>query len=297
MDMNISKRLCEDYTRIEFAIDFIRKNYNRQPDLNEIAGHISMSPFHFQKLFTRWAGISPKKFVQFLTLQYAKSALYNSRSIFETALDSGLSGSSRLHDLFVNFEAMSPGEYKNKGKDLEIAYSFYPSPFGEYMLAVTSKGICGLIFVDKGSRLPAIKTLKERWPLSIVYESRDSTEPYVSDIDNQLIQKPVNRNRHAYFLKGTPFQIKVWQALLKIPFGTLVSYRDVAVMIGMPTSVRAVANAISINSIAFLIPCHRVINSSGLLGGYRWGMERKMALIGWEASHQQEYLNGNPKEN
>ena len=286
--MNIAERLCHDYSRVEQALRFIRENAEQQPSLTEIANHISMSEFHFQRLFTRWAGVSPKKFLQYLTIEHAKTALRDSRSLFDTALDAGLSGSSRLHDLFVSFEAMTPGEYKNKGKGLDIAYGFFPSPFGEYLLAVTGKGICGLIFIENESRAPAVETLKKRWPRSKVYESMEATKPYAEDIEADLLNHRSDRDRPTYFLKGTAFQIKVWQALLRIPFGTLVTYNNIAVMIGMPTSVRAVANAISRNAIAFLIPCHRVITSTGLLGGYRWGLDRKTALIGWEASLREE---------
>jgi AraC family transcriptional regulator of adaptative response/methylated-DNA-[protein]-cysteine methyltransferase len=281
--MDIAKRLCKDYARIEKAIRYITENVTDQPGLSEIAEHISMSEYHFQRLFTRWVGVSPKKFLQYLTIEHAKASLQGSRSLLETALDSGLSGSSRLHDLFINFEAMTPGEYKSRGKDIEIAYGFYPSPFGEYLIAVTNKGICGLIFVKGQNRVSAVKEIKKRWIQSVVYESAAATRPYSEEIWAQFMHS--NTGRPRYFVKGTAFQIKVWQALLGIPFGTLVSYRDIAVMIGMPNSVRAAANAVANNSIAFLIPCHRVITSSGILGGYRWGSERKTALIGWELSH------------
>jgi len=282
--MNIAKRLCEDYARIEKAIRYISENAENQPGLGEIAEQVNMSDYHFQRLFTRWVGVSPKKFLQYLTIEHAKTALQDSRSLLDTALDSGLSGSSRLHDLFVNFEAMTPGEYKARGKDIEIAYGFYPSPFGEYLLAVTKNGICGLIFKSGKDREAAVKEIKERWPASHVYESTDATRPYSEKIWDQFLHRDTGLPQ--YFVRGTAFQIKVWQALLRIPFGTLVSYRDVAVMIGMPGSVRAAANAVANNAIAFLIPCHRVINSSGILGKYRWGSERKTALIGWELSRR-----------
>lgn len=290
---NTAKRLSEDYERIENAIRFIRENHINQPELAAIAAQVSMSEFHFQRLFTRWVGVSPKKFLQYLTIQHAKAAIRKSRSLFEAALDSGLSGSSRLHDLFVNFEAMTPGEYKARGKDIEIAYGFYDSPFGEYLLAITHNGICGLSFVSGKNRLSSVNEIKDRWPQSVVYENREATKSYSESIREQFTREQFTReqftqrggNKPRCFVKGTPFQIKVWQALLKIPYGTLVSYKDIAIMIGMPNSVRAAANAIAHNSIAFLIPCHRVINSSGAVSGYRWGGERKSALIGWEASH------------
>jgi AraC family transcriptional regulator, regulatory protein of adaptative response / methylated-DNA-[protein]-cysteine methyltransferase len=278
--IDIAKKLCKDYTRIETAIRYINTNFTKQPGLSEIANHLSLSEYHFQRLFSRWVGVSPKKYLQCLTIGHAKAALQASRSLLDTALDSGLSGSSRLHDLFVNFEAMTPGEYKTRGKDIEITYGFYPSPFGEYLIAVTHKGICGLIFVKDNNRESAVKEIKARWTQSVVYESREMTKPYSQEIWDQFMYS--STSKAGYFVKGTPFQIKVWQALLRIPMGTLVTYRDIAIMIGMPTSIRAAANAIAKNSIAFLIPCHRVINTSGALGKYRWGSERKAALIGWE---------------
>lgn len=281
--MDVAKRLSNDYDRIEKAIDYIVNNYTDQPGLCEIAEQINISEYHFQRLFTQWVGVSPKKFLQYLTIEHAKAALNRSRSLFDTALDSGLSGSSRLHDLFINFEAMTPGEYKTKGKDIEIAYGFFHSPFGEYLLAVTQKGICGLIFLTGKNRESAVSEIKQQWAQSIVYESTETTKPFAENIYAQFSN---TKAVHPGFLvKGTTFQIKVWQAMLRIPYGTLVSYSDIAVMIGMPRSVRAVANAVANNSIAFLIPCHRVINSSGAINKYRWGKPRKSALIGWEASH------------
>ena len=281
--MNIAKRLSKDYERIAEAIGYITENYRSQPGLGEIAEQVSMSEYHFQKLFTRWAGVSPKKFLQYLTIRHAKTSLRCSRPLLETAWESGLSGSGRLHDLFINFEGMTPGEYKSRGKDIEIAYGFYHSPFGEYLIAVTHNGICGLNFIRGKNRETVVKEIREYWSQSVIYESQEATKTYAESVYAQFM--PGNTYRTRYVVKGTPFQIKVWQALLGIPFGTLVSYRDIAVMIGMPGSVRAVANAIAKNSIAFLIPCHRVINSSGALSNYRWGRQRKSALIGWEASH------------
>ena len=281
--MEIASRLCKDYARVEKAIRYIAENFTNQPGLPEIAAQVFMSEYHFQRLFTRWAGVSPKKFIQYLTIEHAKAAMQSTRSLLETAIDSGLSGSSRLHDLFMKFEAMTPGEYKNKGKGIEIAYGFFPSPFGEYLLAVTGSGICGLIFVKGKNREAAVKEIKERWSYSVVYENAETARPYSEEIWAEFIH--TNSASPGCLVKGTAFQIKVWQALLRIPFGTLVSYSDIAIMIGMPNSVRAVANAIANNSIAFLIPCHRVITSTGAPGRYRWGVERKTALIGWEASH------------
>jgi len=281
--MDIAGRLCKDYARVEKAIRYIAENYSNQPGLAEIAAHVSMSEFHFQRLFTRWAGVTPKKFLQYLTIEHAKASMQNTRSIMETAIDSGLSGSSRLHDLFLNFEAMTPGEYKTKGKGIEIDYGFFPSPFGEYLLAVTTHGICGLIFVKENNREAAVQEIKTRWPYSNFYENTETARPYSEEIWAEFMHTKTAPPR--CIVKGTAFQIKVWQALLGIPFGTLVSYSDIAVMIGMPNSVRAVANAIANNYIAFIIPCHRVITSIGTPGGYRWGIDRKNALIAWEASH------------
>ena len=273
---------AEDYRRIEKAIEFLAANYQSQPSLNEVARSASLSEFHFQRLFRRWAGISPKRFVQFLTLEHAKQALEDSRSVLDAAYDAGLSGSSRLHDLFVTAEAMTPGEFKAKGAGLEIAYGFHPSPFGECFLAVTERGICGLGFVGERDRRETVEDFKGRWPEAKFQENHERTKGYIEAIFN-----PQKRNGALKLLMmGTNFQIKVWEALLRIPPGSVVSYEDLARRIGKPSAARAVGSAVGRNPISFLIPCHRAIRKMGITGDYHWGAARKKAILAWEAARE-----------
>ncbi len=272
----------EDYQRIEKAIHFIEENFKSQPTLDQMAQSVYLSKYHFNRLFKRWAGISPIQFMQFLTLDYTKKQLVASKSLLETALDAGLSGTSRLHDLFITFEAMTPGDFKKKGAGLLISYGFCDSPFGECLLARTQRGICYFGFVDAGERSEAFGQLRDTWPGSEFIENPTIVCPIVNDIfrvDRQKNAQPFNLQ-----IKGTNFQINVWKALLSIPKGCVVSYQDIAAHIGNPKAFRAVANAIAINPVAYLIPCHRVIAKSGTIHQYRWGSDRKKAIIGWEAA-------------
>jgi len=272
----------EDYARIEQAIHFLEKNFRQQPDLKEVASSIGLSEYHFQRLFSRWAGISPKRFLQFLTVEYAKRLLTESKNLLDVTYESGLSSPGRLHDLFVSCEAMTPGEFKKQAEGLEIIYGFHPSPFGECLLSMTERGICGLDFVPEGKREAVLNELKTEWPKANFTEDPTQTKPVVERIFNPVKDKqalPV-------VLKGTNFQIKVWQALLKIPSGTVVSYSDIAADIGKPKATRAVANAIARNPVGFVIPCHRVIRKMGKIGEYHWGATRKRAIIAWEASQK-----------
>lgn len=274
-----------DYRRVEDAIVYLEKHYREQPSLEEIAGSVHLSEYHFQRLFTRWVGISPKRFLQYLTKEHAKELLEESESVLETAYATGLSGPSRLHDLFVSCEAVTPGDYKNRGEDLEIYYGFHPSPFGECLLALTDKGICSLIFVEEGDRKEALADLQKRWTKAHLQEDPERTAPVVDHIFRRLEgdeSAPVS-----LYLNGTNFQIKVWEALLRIPSGTVVSYEELAVSIGMPGAARAVSNAVARNPVPVIIPCHRVIRKMGDFGGYRWGTARKKALLGWEAVQSQ----------
>jgi len=272
----------EDYRRIEKAIEFLAANYQNQPSLNEVARNASLSEFHFQRLFRRWAGISPKRFVQFLTLEHAKQALEESRSVLDAAYDAGLSGPGRLHDLFVTTEAMTPGEFKAKGAGLEISYGFHPSPFGECFLAVTERGICGLGFVGERDRNETLEDFKTRWPEAKFEENTEKTKGYVAGIFN-----PQQRNGALkLLLVGTNFQIKVWEALLRIPPGAVACYEDLARRIGKPSAARAVGSAVGRNPISFLIPCHRAIRKMGITGDYHWGAARKKAILAWEAARQ-----------
>jgi AraC family transcriptional regulator of adaptative response/methylated-DNA-[protein]-cysteine methyltransferase len=269
-----------DYLRIEKAISFLQSNYTRQPDLQEVARSVHLSEYHFQRLFTRWAGISPKKFLQYLTLEHAKRALRESRSVLDATFDAGLSSPGRLHDLFVTIEAMTPGEFKQSGEGLTIHYGFHPTLFGECLLAVTGRGICGLSFVPEGKRTQVLRELRDRWTGATLREAPGTTQPFIDKLFSRPVKKP--RKPLQLLLKGTNFQIKVWEALMRIPEGCVVSYEDLARTIEKPTASRAVSNAVGKNPIAYLIPCHRVIRQAGVIGNYHWGPERKKALLGWE---------------
>ena len=277
-------QLSNDYTRIENAIRYLEESFRDQPDLAEVAQSIHLSPYHFQRLFKRWAGISPKQFVQFLTIDYAKQRLTESKSVLDTSFEAGLSGPSRLHDLFVTFEAITPGEFKTKGAGLQISYGFYQTPFGQCLLATTDRGICGLTFVEPEHQAGALEDLKRCWPNADFHEDGAQNQALINRIFAPARQSgnvPLN-----LLLRGTNFQIKVWEALLKIPEGAMVSYVDVANLIGQPTASRAVASAVAKNPIGYIIPCHRVIRKMGLINDYRWGVARKKAILGWEASRQ-----------
>jgi AraC family transcriptional regulator of adaptative response/methylated-DNA-[protein]-cysteine methyltransferase len=275
-------KLSADYQRIERAILALEKNFLRQPSLEEVAKSIALSEFHFQRLFSRWVGISPKRFLQYLTKEYAKELLENSQNLLEVADETGLSSTGRLHELFVTCEAVTPGEFKNKGEGLQIFYGFHPTPFGYCLLAVTERGICHLSFVQNGERTKAIKSLKEKWENAKITVASAQTRPLVDQIFNPIKNgKP--RPLHL-FLSGTNFQIKVWEALLKVPAGAVASYEDIAARLGMPKASRAVGNAVSQNQIAYIIPCHRVVRKLGEFGNYRWGAARKKAMLGWEAA-------------
>jgi len=265
-----------DYKRIENAIRYIEANARKQPSLEEIARHIGLSPFHFQRLFIRWAGVSPKRFLQYLTVESAKVLLKNS-SVLDTSLEMGLSGPSRLHDHFINAEAVTPGEFKNAGSGLEIIYGFHTSPFGNCLIAETSRGVCHLSFTDKAK---ALNELRTNWQNASIVEDKKRIGYTAEKIfGKSYCPEPIN-----IYMKGTNFQIKVWQALLRIPEGEFASYSSVANAIGHPKASRAVGTAIGQNNIGYLIPCHRVLRTTGEIGGYRWGTERKKALIAFEAS-------------
>ena len=269
-----------NFDRIAEAIDFIGKNFKSQPRLEEVAEKIHVSPFHFQRMFTEWAGTSPKKFLQYISLQHAKKILKeNDATLFETAIDTGLSGTSRLHDLFIKIEGMTPGEYKNGGENLHINYSFAESPFGNIIVASTTKGICHIAFAD--DKTLSLKSLMLKFPNAYFKQMTDLIQQNALFIFTHDWSK---LNEIKLHLKGTGFQLKVWETLLKIPMGKLTTYGNIALHIDNSKASRAVGTAIGDNPVAFLIPCHRVIQSSGLLGGYHWGISRKTAMIGWEAA-------------
>ena len=280
--MNNFTQLSTDYQRIELALQFLQANHSRQPDLKEIASSVHLSEYHFQRLFTRWVGISPKRFLQYLTKENARQILEQSASLLEATYASGLSSPGRLHDLFVATEAVTPGEYKTHGADLTIRYGFHPTPFGECLLAVTTRGICSLSFVEQGDRATTLEDFQTRWNLAKLLFDPDGTAEIVQRIFSSPDQP--STSPLSLYLQGTNFQLKVWEALLRIPAGRLVTYEDLARWIGKPKAARAVGNAVALNPIAYLIPCHRVIRKLGDFGNYRYGPARKQALLGWELS-------------
>ncbi|MCB1668302.1 MAG: methylated-DNA--[protein]-cysteine S-methyltransferase [Porticoccaceae bacterium] len=276
------------YNRVAKAIDYIQLHFKEQPSLDQVAAEVNMSPFHFQRLFTDWAGISPKKFIQYLSLTYAKQLISNDRTtMLDTAYATGLSGTGRLHDLFVSIEGMTPGEFKNGGEQLNINYSFADSPFGKLIVASTAKGICHLVFEEDEKR--ALAELKARFPSATYHQIADQLQQNALFIFQKDWQQLKQIKLH---LNGTPFQLKVWESLLTIPEGGLTTYGSLAEKINKPKASRAVGTAIGSNPVAFFIPCHRVIQASGQLGGYRWGTTRKSALIGWEAARLETAMSG-----
>ena len=269
-----------NYDRIEEAIGYITTHFQSQPGLDEVAEKIHLSPFHFQRLFTDWAGVSPKKFLQYISLEHAKNILKEQKlSLFEAAFETGLSGTGRLHDLFINIEGMTPGEYKNGGENLSINYSFAESPFGNILVASTSKGISHMAFADDEKE--ALEALQKNFPNAHYKQMVDLIQQnalYIFTHDWKDLDKI------KLHLKGTAFQIKVWEALLKIPMGQLSTYGNIARQLQTPKASQAVGSAVGSNPVAFLIPCRRVIQSTGVFGQYHWGSNRKTAMIGWEAA-------------
>ncbi|WP_228236074.1 methylated-DNA--[protein]-cysteine S-methyltransferase [Allomuricauda sp. M10] len=269
-----------NYNRIAKAIAFIQEHFQEQPSLGEIAETIHVSPYHFQRLFTEWAGVSPKKFMQYISVEHAKQLLkQKGTTLADAAWETGFSGTGRLHDLFVGIEGMTPGEFKNGGENLHINYSFAESPFGKMIVASTEKGICHMSFMEDAQL--AFNELKSRFPNAQYQQLLDKHQQDGLFIFQHDWSKLDQIKLH---LNGTPFQLKVWETLLKIPMGSLVTYGDIAQKIEKPNASRAVGTAIGNNPVAFLIPCHRVIQSTGKIGGYMWGNTRKTAIIGWEAA-------------
>lgn len=271
----------QDYQRIAQAIRFIGANRLDQPDLDQVAQDVGLSPHHFQRLFSRWAGVSPKKFLGFLTVQHARKLLAQGDSVLDTALDVGLSGPSRLHDLMVNFEAMTPGEIKGGGAGLNLSFASHETPFGTAVVMRTPRGICGMDFLEADDDVETI--VRSRWP-GAALKSVPAQEPLIERLfgEERVECEPIHLH-----LKGTNFQIRVWQALLNIPSGHASTYKRIAEQVGSPKGARAVGGAVGANPVAVLIPCHRVIKESGLIEGYRWGSTRKQALLALESAYLQ----------
>ncbi|QFY61452.1 methylated-DNA--[protein]-cysteine S-methyltransferase [Rhizobium grahamii] len=273
-----------DYETVRQVIELITEEYRDQPSLETIAARLSQSPTQLQKTFTRWAGLSPKAFLQAVTLDHAKRLLrQEAMPLLETSIEVGLSGPSRLHDLFVTHEAMSPGEWKARGGGLTIRYGFHPSPFGIALVMATDRGLAGLAFSDIGDEVACLEDMTCRWPNAAYVEDSEATAPYAERIfqpGRWACEQPLR-----VVLIGTDFQVQVWESLLKIPFGKAVTYSDIANDIGRPTAMRAVGAAVGANPISFVVPCHRALGKSGALTGYHWGLTRKRAMLGWEAAH------------
>jgi AraC family transcriptional regulator of adaptative response/methylated-DNA-[protein]-cysteine methyltransferase len=269
-----------DYGRVEQAIHYLEAHAHEQPSLSELARQVGLSEFHFQRLFRRWAGVTPKDFLQCLTLNRAKALLAASSSLMDTSLELGLSGTGRLHDLFLSLEAMTPGEFKRAGQGLTIQWGIHATPFGEALFAVTPRGLCGLSFLEAEERTTAVAHFQARWPEARLIEDSRQTEPFAIEVVSRMrgtISRPL-----ALVLKGSPFQTQVWQGLLTIPEGGVTSYQGLGRVIGAPNASRAVGTALAMNPIGYLIPCHRVIRASGAVGEYHWGTVRKQALLGVE---------------
>lgn len=271
----------EDYEKVRSVLANLYDNWRDQPSLDELAGPVGMNADQLQRVFTRWAGLTPKAFLQALTLDHARAMLKDSASILETSLEVGLSGPGRLHDLFVVHEGMSPGAYKSKGEGLTIYYGFHPSPFGLALVMATDYGLCGLAFADKGEEATALADMKKRWYNAQYTEDSARTAPYAARIFAPDKWKDGQPLRITFI--GSDFEIRVWESLLKIPVGRAVTYGDIATSIEKPKAARAVGAAVGRNPISFVVPCHRVIGKSGDITGYHWGLTRKRAILGWEA--------------
>jgi len=274
-------QLNRDYTLIEKALVYVDEHAHEQPELRDVASSVGLNESHFQRLFTEWAGISPKRFLQFLTRERARGLLDRSATMLETTFQVGLSSPGRLHDLFITTEAVTPGEYKSRGAGLTIRYGIYPSPFGMCLIGITDRGICHLGFVRRHEG-DAVDELFSYWRAATIVEDQAATAGLVESIF--ALGTDPGRRLHV-LLRGTNFQIKVWEALLRIPEGSLSTYEEIAAQTGNPLAVRAVGHAVARNPVPVLIPCHRVIRKLGEFGEYRYGAARKKALLGWEWAH------------
>jgi AraC family transcriptional regulator of adaptative response/methylated-DNA-[protein]-cysteine methyltransferase len=272
---------CGDYDQVRRIVAYLSQRWRDQPSLEAIADHVGLSTTHVHHLFRRWAGLTPKAFLQAITLDNAKTLLAGSASVLDAAYEVGLSGPGRLHDLFVTHEGMSPGEYKTGGAGLLMRFGFHPSPFGEAILVATERGLAGLGFVDEGDRAAALSDMRRRWPGAVYVEDPPMTAPLASRIFDPERWRPDQPLR--VVLIGTDFELRVWETLLAIPLGRATTYSDIATRIGRPKASRAVGAAVGKNPVSFVVPCHRVLGRSGALTGYHWGLTRKQAILGWEA--------------
>lgn len=268
-----------NYDRVAEAIGFLSQNFREQPSLQDVAEHVHLSPEHFQRIFTEWAGVSPKKFTQFLTIDYLRNHLHEFSSVQDAADASGLSAQSRVYDLFVNIEGVTPDEFRQRGKGLEIRYGFHNSPFGECFIAATERGICGLSFVSDTTPQVEFGRFEQKWKFAELKENQAFTKEIVENVFQPERRKS---SKITLLVQGTNFQLKVWEALLSIPAGSVATYEHIARSIGRPGAARAVGTAIGNNPVGYIIPCHRVIKKAGQIGEYHWGVTRKRALIGWE---------------
>ncbi len=268
-----------DYYRVAEAIDYLDSHFKNQPDLNDVARQVHLSPQHFQRIFTEWAGVSPKKFMQYLSLDYLRERIYDTTNLSQAADMVGYSTQSRVYDLFVSIEGVTPQEYKSMGQGLEIQYGFHATPFGECLIGLTEKGICALSFVEADNRQEELEALANKWPAATLFYAPQPTATVVQQLFAQ--QQP---GKIHLWLQGTNFQLKVWEALLKIPQGAVTTYQHIATQLQNPGAVRAVGTAIGNNPVAWLIPCHRVIRKEGQVGQYHWGSTRKKAILGYEMS-------------
>ena len=275
------EKQTNDYELVKHTLAFISENWRDQPSLETLADQAGISATHLQRLFTRWAGLSPKAFLQAVTLDHARGLLRDSASILETSYELGLSGPGRLHDLFVTHEGMSPGLYKAKGRGLTMTYGFHDCPFGRALILITNEGLAGLAFADRGEEASALADMRSRWSEATYTENPVATQPYAKRIfeaQNWSSNQPLR----VVFI-GSDFEIRVWETLLRIPFGKASTYSDIAAHLGKPSAARAVGSAVGKNPISFVVPCHRVLGKSGGLCGYHWGLTRKRAILGWEA--------------
>ena len=285
MKIDIKNKVNDDFQRIAAAIHYLVDRQEDQPELEDVAAVVGLSPRHFQRVFTRWAGLSPNKFLKHITLDAAKSRLDSSSSVMDAAFDVGLSGASRLHDLFVTVDAVTPGEYKSQGNGMVFRYGFHPSLFGEVIVVVSERGLAGLGFTTEIGRTQALAEQNNGWDRATWKHDQKVTNSYAEQVFSGAPNPTVPLS---VLMRGTPFQIKVWEALLRIPSGKVISYGVLANRLGQPTAARAVGTACGANRVGFLIPCHRVIRETGAITGYRWGADRKHAMLAWEAAKAEE---------